>query len=188
MVKALLFVTAGALAFLILAQTPQVDDQTAIQIAALNRLKGVDLESNASLKSAVLKVLEKTRGTPHFVELVREFNLKGHGPALLDYALKFPNESSGVEAFRLAADELGRPAIESLLPTKDGLAAVQLIGNSNDKELQQTLRVLVRDIRQSLPLRKEALKALAQSEEGARYVITLEQKSELPADLKLAAA
>src|SRR5689334_5130490 len=47
-------------------------DRTAVAVEALKRLKGIDLESNPALKSAVLKVLESTKGTPQFVELVRE--------------------------------------------------------------------------------------------------------------------
>src|SRR6476620_9941550 len=68
------------------AEPPKIDDETATKIEALNRLKGVDLESNATLKGAVLKILEKTRGTPQFVEIVRDFKLSGHGQALLEYA------------------------------------------------------------------------------------------------------
>jgi putative heme-binding domain-containing protein len=166
-----------------LAQAPSIDEQTAIQIEALNRLKGVDLESNPALKNAVTKVLEKTRGTPHFVEVVREFNLKGHGPALMEYALKFPNESSGVEAFRLALIELGQAKIENQLNT----AVIQLIANSNDKELQPILRKLITNTGEAVELRKEAAKALAHSQDGARYLLDLAEKGELPPDLKLTA-
>ena len=49
------------------AQPAKLDERTAIQIEALNRLKNVDLESSPALKGAVVKVLEKTRGTPQFV-------------------------------------------------------------------------------------------------------------------------
>jgi putative heme-binding domain-containing protein len=184
MVKTVLVFAACA----ILSFAQRIDEQTAIQIEALNRLKGLDLESNAALKSAVLKVVEKTRGTPHFVELVREFNLKGHGQALLEHALKFPNETSGVEAFRLAVAELGHRSVQPLLSTRDGPAVVQLIGNSNDRGLLQMLRALVPDIQQPLPLRKEAVKALVRSQEGARFLLDLAQKGELPADVKLAVA
>src|SRR5689334_15855369 len=84
------------------AEPPKLDDETATKVEALTRLINIDLESNAALKGAVLKVLEKTRGTPVYVEIVREFKLKGHGQELLDYAMQYPNESSGIEAFRMA--------------------------------------------------------------------------------------
>jgi hypothetical protein len=102
------------------AQPAKIDDQTALQIEALSRLKGVDLEANAPLKTAVLKILDKTRGTPQFVEIVRDFNLKGQGTTLLDYALKHPNESSAIEAFRMAVAELGKAALDPLLDGEQG--------------------------------------------------------------------
>jgi putative heme-binding domain-containing protein len=182
----------GAIACLSLlglfAQPATVDEQTAIQIEALSRLKDVDLEANTALKAAVLKVLEKTRGTPQFMEIVRDFKLKGHGAALLEYALKFPAESSGIEAFRLAVAEMGRPAIESLITTKDGPFLVQLMGNSNDKDLQPVLRRLVRDSSQPIAARKEAVRALARKEDGARFLLDLATKDEVPADVKLIAS
>lgn len=179
---------AGAVLALAATEPPAIDDQTALKIEALSRLKGTDLEANPALKSAVLKVLEKTRGTPHFVELVREFGLKGHGQALLDYALAYPNESSGVEAFKIAFSELGGDAIAREIRTERGVAAVQLIGNSSEKELHALLRSLVVDTEQPANLRKEAVKALCRSQDCAEFLVALAEKGELPADLKLTAS
>jgi len=167
---------------------PALDDQTAIQVEALNRLKGVDLDSNAALKGAVLKVLEKTRGTPQFVDIVRDFNLKGQGQALLDYALKYPNDSSGVDAFKIAVAELGQPAVESLLKSKDGTTVVRLIGNSNEKDLIKLLHSVVADSHRPADIRKEAVRALAHNQDGARYLLDLAKKDELPPDVKLLAS
>src|SRR5579862_3151714 len=76
---------------LVFGQSP---DRTKIAVEALQRLKGIDLEANPTLKAAVLKVLESTRGTPQFVEIVREFNLKGQSPALLDFAMGHPADGA----------------------------------------------------------------------------------------------
>ncbi|MGZ8921229.1 MAG: hypothetical protein ACXW3L_09615, partial [Limisphaerales bacterium] len=73
-----LFSLAAALCLTTFAQPAKVDDQTSVQIEALNRLKGADLEANAALKAAVLRILDKTRGTPQFVEIISDFSLKGH--------------------------------------------------------------------------------------------------------------
>lgn len=170
------------------AQPPAIDDQTALRIEALSRLQGTDLEANPALKGAVLKVLEKTRGTPHFVDLVSEFKLAGHGQALLEYALDYPNESSGVEAFRLAAHELGNDAVKRHLTGEKAAALVQLIGNSSEKDLHAVLRALVADPAQPVRLRKEAVKALARSQDCAEFLLGLAEKGELLADLKLTAS
>jgi putative heme-binding domain-containing protein len=167
---------------------PALDDQTAIQVEALSRLKGVDLESNATLKGAIMRVLEKTHGTPSFVEIVRDFNIKGQAQALLDYALKYPNDSSGVDAFKLAAADLGQSRIEPLIATQNGATVVRLIGNSNEKELIRLLHSLIGNSSWPVELRKEALRALAQNKEGANYLLDMARKGELPADLKLLAS
>src|SRR5438093_1047136 len=61
-------------------------DHTGIALEALSRLKGIDLEANPAVKAAVLKTLEQVRGTPQFVEIVRDFKIKGQGTALLELA------------------------------------------------------------------------------------------------------
>src|SRR5207245_5868963 len=80
-------------------------DRAAIALEALSRLKGIDLEANPAVKAAVLKVLEEVRATPQFVEIVRDFKIKGQGAALLELALKSPNGSAGAEAMRLILEE-----------------------------------------------------------------------------------
>src|SRR4051794_33780156 len=75
--------------------------RTAIALEALSRLKGMDLEANPSLKGAVMKVLESTRGTTNFVKIVQDFKLKDQNPGLFEIALKHPAEESGVEAMRM---------------------------------------------------------------------------------------
>lgn len=164
-----------------------MDERTAVQIEALNRLKGADLEANASLKAAVLRILEKTRGTPQFVQIVRDFNLKGHSAALLDYAVKFPKDISAVEAFRLAlADEAF--SIPALLDSTNAIPVIHLIANTQDKDLQQHLKSLAQDTAKPLPTRQAAVQMLARTEHGAAFLLDLARNDKLPSDLKLTAS
>ena len=173
----------------LLAQAPTaLDEKTAMQIEALNRLKGVDLESNPALKAAVLKVLAKTEGTSQYVELVRDFKLKRQGNPLLDYALKHSSESSGVEAFKLAIEDLGDGKINDLLKSPDSAVAARLIGASNDKGLLGKLPQMITDSAQPIQTRKEALGALVHNQDGARMLLQLAREGNLPADLKLIAS
>ncbi len=165
-----------------------IDDDLTTKIEALSRLKSIDLEANPGLKAAVLKILDKTRGTPQFVEIVRDFKLKGNGRALLDYAIQHPTDSSGIEAFQMAVAELGKGTVAPLLQTEQGSAVVQLIGNSNDKELQPLLREIAGDAVKPLPLRKEAVRTLAHSQEGAAFLLELVRSGKLGQDVKLAAS
>lgn len=177
-----------ALSVCAFAQPAQVDEQTAVQVEALNRLKGADLETNAALKAAVLRILEKTRGTPQFVHIVRDFKLQGHAPALLEYAIKYPNETSAVEAFRLALAEKSAPSIPALLDSTNAVAVIQLIANTQDKDLQQHLKALAQAGSKPLPTRQAAVQSLARTEQGARFLLDLAKDDKLPADLKLTAS
>ena len=165
----------------------EIDEQTRIQIEALSRLKGMDLEANPGLKTAVLKVVEKTRGTPQFVELVRDFKLTGQEEALLEYALAHPSESHGVEAFRMAVAN-GAPDLDALLESTNALAVVKLLGAAGSQDGQSLLEEIVSNPERPLELRKEAVRALAKSEKGSGFLLARAESGELSTDLKLAAS
>ena len=189
MVRQLIILGASAaLALHSVAQPGRVDEKTAVQIEALKRLKGADLDSNAALKSAVLRILEKTRGTPQFVEIVRDFKLEGHSDELLDYAITHPKETSAIEAFQLTLEEKGTNSLPALLNSTNALAIVQLIGNSKEKSLQPILKSLVADSSKPVATRKAAIQSLARSKDGAKYLIDLARSGELPPELRFTAS
>src|SRR5437016_4308414 len=76
-------------------------DRAAMAVEALSRLQGVDVNQNPKLKEAVLKLLEKTRGTANFVKLVRQFKLSDQDQGLLEVAVQNPANETGVEAMRM---------------------------------------------------------------------------------------
>ena len=76
-------------------------EKTALAVEALGRLQGVDINTNQKLKDAVMRVLEKTRGTANFVKLVQQFKLTGQSAGLLEVAMAQPAGESGVEAMRM---------------------------------------------------------------------------------------
>lgn len=153
-----------------------------VAIEALSRLKGMDLEANPALKGAVLKVLEKTKGTPQFVEVVRDFELKGQAKDLVDFAAKNPTNSTAVEGLRLAFKEAGAAALQPI-----SLGLIQAMGNSADKEFAPVIAPIVEDAKQPTDLRKAAVKALAQSEEGATRLLKLAKEEKLDSSLKFTA-
>lgn len=168
--------------------TAEIDDRTRVQIEALNRLKGTGLKASPALKSALLKILEKTRGTPEFVHLVRDFKIPGQAETLLDYALHHPEDSAGAEAFRLALPDLHAEALEPLLRSNQGAALVKLIAAAGEPALQPLLENLVTGKIGAAATRKEAVRALAHSQNGARFLLTLARSGELPPALRLTAS
>jgi hypothetical protein len=72
-----------------------------VALEALQRLKGVDLESNPALKAAVAKVVESTRGTPDFIQVARILELPDAGREVLAIALKLgADDARAVDGLR----------------------------------------------------------------------------------------
>jgi putative heme-binding domain-containing protein len=160
----------------------------AINLEALSRLEGIDLEANPGVKAVVLKLLDQLRGTPQFVEVVRKLNIRGQTQLLLEAAANDPSGATGVEAMRLV---LQSGELSSLKVALEGTNAVKLaeaLGNTGEKEIVPLLAPLVPDPAKSLPLRQQAVRALAKVKEGANDLLELARAQKLPEDLRLTAA
>jgi putative membrane-bound dehydrogenase-like protein len=154
---------------------------------ALTRLKGVDLGKNPEVKSALDAMLAATRGTARFVELVREFNLSGQAPALLEFIVKDPASAEATEAARtLLLNE--RAAIEQALRGANARPLIETLGNTADQRAVPLLQPIVTNPQADLTLRKAALKSLAQSQAGIAAMIQLAQDAAFPEELKFTAA
>ena len=53
------------------------------------------------MKGALDKALAAARGTPRYIEIVRDFHIKGQGEALLDIAIAHPNDPLANDALKL---------------------------------------------------------------------------------------
>ena len=162
--------------------------RTAIAVEALSRLKGMDLEANPAVKKAVLKVLEQTRGTPQFVELVRDFNLPDQEAALLEFATQHPASSTGAEAIRLVLRRPDDGLLKTSLAGTNALPIVEAMGNTGENGIVPLLLPLVTDPAHDVATRKQAVRALAQVQTGAAGLLKLAEEKKLPADLRLAAS
>jgi hypothetical protein len=117
-------------------------------VAALTRMENVNLDVKPSIKAAVERVLEKTRGTPNFTRLVKHFKLTNQNPALIEVAVRNSTNDAGVEAIRLvlASDDL--PALRNALETTNATEQAQLVevlGHAKDRRTVSLLEPLVMD-------------------------------------------
>ncbi|MDB6110936.1 MAG: Heme-binding protein [Pedosphaera sp.] len=165
-------------------------DRNAIAIEALSRLKGMDMEANPSLKAAVLKVLESTRGTPNFVKIVNDFQLKGQNAGLLEVALQHPADETGVEAARLILASHDLALLHDALHGTNSTAGAKIIealGNTHDKEILPLLVPLVTDETRDVSIRRQAIRSLAQVQEGAATLLQFVEQDKVPNSLKFTA-
>ena len=156
-------------------------------IEALTRLGPEKVEANPKLKEALGQVLEATRGTPRFVELVRDFHIKNQAPALLELAVANPDNSTGVEAIRLILASRNSKLLTMSLAGTNAVKVAEALGNTADKQIVALLEPIVADSARDVGLRRQAVHALAQVQEGAVSLLKLAKEQKLPEDVKLAA-
>jgi len=173
------------------ADSTEQTEHTAVAIEALSRLKGIDLEANPAVKTAVLKVLDQIRGKPQFVELVRDFKIKDQDPALLEIAIQNPNNAAGVDAAKLILEHKQDALLESFLNGTNVASAVKLaevLGNAGENQIVPLLEPIVADPKRDVALRKQAVRSLAKNQEGASALLRLVKDDKLAPDLKFIAS
>jgi putative heme-binding domain-containing protein len=168
-----------------------VDDRTRIAVEAVLKLQGVDLEQNAKLKETVSKLLAKTAGTAEFVRLVQHFKVPGQEEGLLGVAVRNPKSDFGVEAMRMVIASGRMDSVRRVIEAADIEAArncVEAVGNSRTKEAPRLLASVVTDEGRDASVRRQAVKSLAQTQEGGRALLRLAEEQKVPDNLKFAAA
>src|SRR5213083_824385 len=113
-----------------LAAEPLEPERVTTVIEALTRLGPEKVEANPKLKEALGKVLEATKGTPRFVELVRDFHVQDQDPALLEIAIANPGNSTGVEAIRLILAGRNSKLLAGSLSGPNAVKVVEALGNT----------------------------------------------------------
>lgn len=161
-----------------------LDDQTRLALETLSRLKDADLESNAALKNAVLKVLEKTRGEPEFVEIVRDFRLPGQEAELVRVAALHPQTSQAVEAVRMVLASSQSAILTQSLQGEQASALIEVLGRSGDARAVPFLQPLLN--REAV--QKAAALALTQSQEGAVRLLAAQKDGTLAPSLAVVVA
>jgi putative membrane-bound dehydrogenase-like protein len=167
----------------LLSATPET-----VVFEALRRLKGSDLDSIPAAKNAVANLLEKNHGTPRFVEIVRDFKVKGQEAGLLEIALKNSNASFGAEAMRFIVNGGQRDILIKSLRGPSAGATIEALGNTGEKAIVPLLAPMVTDSSHELTIRKQAVRSLAKVQSGAMELLKLAEEGKLPADLKLTAS
>lgn len=166
------------------------DERTRIAVEALLKLPRVDLEQNAKVKEAVSKLLVKTEGTAEFVKLVQHFKVRGQEEGLLAVAVRDPKDDFGVEAMRMVIASGKQDLIRKLIKGADVEAArncVEAVGNSRTKEAPALLTSVVMDEAREVSVRRQAVKSLAQTQEGAKDLLRLAEEQKLPDAFKFGA-
>ena len=159
---------------------------TAIEV--LTRMESVNLEEKPAMKAAVHRVLEKTRGTPNFVKLVGHFNLTNQNPGLLEVVIRNPAADAAVEAMRLVLASHDGTVVKDALQSTNAFRVAEALGQAKEKQAVPWLTPLVTAEPPDQLTRRAAVRALAQTSEGAKSLLALARQDKLPENLKFLAA
>jgi putative heme-binding domain-containing protein len=164
------------------------EQPNSVALEALGRLKGIDLESNPAVKNAVLKVLQEVKGTPQFVEIVRDFKVTGQEPALLDFAAKQPASSAAADAMRIVLHNGETNLICNALDGTNGASIAEALGNTSEKEIVPLLHPRLLDESRDALFHRKAVHALCAIREGAELLLQLAKENKVPEDVRFTAS
>jgi putative membrane-bound dehydrogenase-like protein len=165
--------------------------QGLIALESMKRLpRELRLKDHPEYAAALEKTLEQTRGTPTYIELVNHFNLKKHYPDVLALAQKNPEQQLGVTAIRMLLERGQGALITKALQAKDEkqvLATLQALATAADDRATPILLPLLKEKKRPVEERRQAVRALARSKNGAEALIRLAKENEIHEVLKQAA-
>jgi putative membrane-bound dehydrogenase-like protein len=156
-------------------------------VETLARLKKLDPAQAARVKTMVAGMLDAAKGTPEFVQLVEQFDLKDRNDDLLAFVAANPTDVAAGTAIRLVEKNDPR-AIERALAGKDGAKLAAALGASTDRGVVKLLSDIVADAKRDLPVRQAAVSALTRSKPGSTALLDLARTKKLSADVTPLAA
>jgi len=192
-IAAVVVLALGAIGAVVAAESDADAEQKAADARFLDvvlRIDNPDLLKSEAIAAKLKGVLDRSRGTEKFLEVVRKLNLKDRSGDLMAMAVKKPGEQIGANAARLAlkfgATEVFTKVIEGK-DQKKAAAAISVLGNAGDKQAYELLGKLVVDSSKSKARRSAAVMALGRSVFGQRQLLKLASEKKLADDLHLVA-
>jgi putative heme-binding domain-containing protein len=167
-----------------------VNDRSSVAVEALLRLDATNLDANPRLAQAVTNFLSKTRGTPDFVKLVQKFHLTNQVEGLIEIASSDLVAESRVEAVGLLLAQGHTDAIQQIVRGTNVSASariVEALGNTGRKEAVGLFLPLVSESGRDLALRKQAVRSLAHTVDGATALLDIARSAKLTDDLTFTA-
>ena len=159
-----------------------------ILIETLSRLKNLDADKAAKVKAQVAGLLDASKGTPEFVQLVDQFDIPDRSEDLLAFVAAKPTDASVGTALRIVLKNDPKALERGLAGPDAAKITTALAAATSDRQVLQALENIVSNPKREAALRQGALTAMTRSKNGARAVLTLAEKGKLPDDAKPLAA
>ncbi|MGE3316762.1 MAG: dehydrogenase, partial [Planctomycetaceae bacterium] len=158
---------------------------------ALVRLTDSEAKNDPKLIAVLNDVLDQSRGTELFLDLIQKFHVADRNADLVALAQAQPDQKLGVQAIRMLLSQSDTSGIEQGLKQKDvalALKTVQAVGNSESNAAMPLLWRIVDDKESPVELQREAVRGLARFKNSAKELLDRAESNKLDSDLKEAAA
>ena len=156
---------------------------------ALQRVSGNPLQ-DPTLAAQVRQLLDRSAGTPRFVQMVRRFSATDRCPDLLAIAQQKPAEQIGVEAMTALLELKQWDLLTTALATGDAaaVATAEAMGNTANGAIAAPLLAVIRNPELTIDVRRAAVRAAARVNNAALEIAKLAEEKSLDSDLEQAAA
>lgn len=165
--------------------------QHLVAAEAIGRIKAFDIKKKPKHRDRLSMVLDGTRGSTQFVQLVERFHVNDRYPELLALAQEKPDEQAGVEAVRVLISQSQLELIDTGLQHEDEkivLATIRALGNTNEQEAIKVLREQLKEEERGVEILREAVASLGRTRRGSFVLIELAKAGKLPSSVSDTAA
>jgi putative heme-binding domain-containing protein len=180
--RALAVAAVGVTAFQLCAALPPAE-RAVVLSESLSRLSPDAVQQDPKLRAALDQALQSMRGTPQFVTLVQKFGLKGHEAALLEFAQSKPSDDIAVSAMRIVVANAATDLLKAALKGPKAVVTADALGNVTHKRAVALLASVLDDAATTGDLRKQAVRSLARTQNGANDLFARTRAGTLPGDL-----
>lgn len=171
--------TQDVLKQLAVADLADAEQTLFVNAEAFNRLHDTAIADGSELEAALGRVLDGSRGTERFINLVRKFDIRDRDNELLAMAQQAPESQLAADAVNVLLTRAEQPVLREVLfgddiPAAEAtLAAMATAGSGSSTSL---LRELMDDEERSLAVRRAAAKALGRNKNGAQQLRELAER------------
>ena len=188
MKRSVLFLVAIATVTTISVADEARDD--AIVVRAIQRMQGYDFSSNEKVMAAIGRHIDRSEGTPEYLELIKQFQPDGMLEKL-DSVMFGDNSSAAVEAVKVVCELKDGPRhLRELLRQKDSVRSANLanvMGLLGNGRTTSILLNQVTDEKVPYDLRRAAVAGLAKSRGGEAALLRSAESKKLVGDTRLLA-
>jgi putative heme-binding domain-containing protein len=139
-------------------------------LETLARLPNIDVNANPKLKAKLDGILERKAGTAEFVNIVATYKVAGREAELLDYALSGEGDSA-VTAAKLVLASDSQRFRNAIMNAATAESAMKVLGLTGVPKAVELLVTTIGDEGLALPLRSQAVTALAASRRGEKALL-----------------